>query len=318
MNPNSSQYGKSQAFCSPSKIEDLRRYFVLYPKYPLATDLFIDILIYQTLILSEEPFSSLFHASDIKNKQWKRAFEDLANRGVFKLDPGYRASKDELKRFMGRLLSGGFPDERDDVMDLAFVTLAALRENTPTSYREEDIHWWWNHASTVVRAIQDAKKPVQFIEPASADIKRRVANWFVKFSMPSLSAHRVQNFTAPWTRRLMKANYIAPDELVSLLSDTRALDQLREQIETLAATNPSELEVGAHIASARRALEKNIRIGDFIFEAIDLCLVPVPPPFSVVLGAASKVGRKLSIWSINQPYRWLLHTEKFDSHVTTL
>ena len=82
----------NKVFYSPSKIDDLRRYFSLYPEHLLPMDLFVDLLIYQTVVVVEKGYGGLFYRGDIDRMRWKDQLEDLVNSDSLEFDGGFEPS----------------------------------------------------------------------------------------------------------------------------------------------------------------------------------------------------------------------------------
>jgi hypothetical protein len=62
-------------------------------------------------------------------------------------------------------------------------------------------------------------------------------------------------------------------------------------------------------------MQKRLKIASFLFEGMDLLLMPIPEPFSRIASLALKAGQHLTSRSLEKGGRWLLHMEEIDTRI---
>jgi hypothetical protein len=299
-------------FCSPSKVKDFVRYFRFYPRYPLKIDLLIDLLIYPRLVLSQVACGVIFSPSDIERSPWKRAFEDLLNLEAIEV-----ASDSPTVDTLVEMTKLSKETMAEEELDLTLLALYSLTHEMPLLVREQDGELLEQAAEGVKRIISGEGKFGGDVVLETQGVTARVATWVLEVKTPRMFVRIPQGVDEyEWPTRLVDPKervWIAPDEVSGVLRDETALAQLRARVASLAALDPSEAQTRDYLSGERRSLEGRLRVAEFVFEAIDLLLVPVPPPYSTIASLLVKGAKRVTWWSLSHQYRWLLMTEKIDA-----
>jgi hypothetical protein len=269
----------------------------------------VDLLLYPKLVFSEMGYGVIFSRTDIAKRRWKHAFEDLVNLGVIDVVVDY-PSRDEDLRLMR--LANDLPD--DATMDLAYLAMHSQKREVPFLFRETDVSLL-DAAARVVKEIADRPRPIDRAEGLERTPKSKVATWLLEMKIPRLFARSEQQQRGDlwYGDSPEECIFIDPEELVVLLKHRAPLTQLRDHVRRLAALDPSGAQARDYFASKRRSLQERLKVAEFVFEGVDLALLPIPPPFSMIASLLAKGAKQLTWWSLSHPYRWLLLTEKIDA-----
>lgn len=298
--------------CSPSKVKDFDLYLLSYPEAPLKIDLLVDLLLYPKLLISNFAYGVIFSQGSIEQRQWKRAFEDLINLGALDMVTDY-PSRDENIRLLNLADKGDLPD-RDSIMDLGILTMHSQKRQVPLVFRPHEVELF-SPATRFVDAIADQLESLDLEQPEQDDPKTNVAVWMLEMKIPRLfmqTNDRKHAILLPG-EQLEDFVFISPSDLVALLKDRKAIDQLRNHIISLASLDPTKAKVQDYLEQQRRFREQRLKVADITFEFLDLALLPIPPPFSTLAALLAKAAKKLTFWTLSGPYRWLLFTEEINA-----
>lgn len=302
--------------CSPSKVRDFDHYFLSYPEAPLKTDLLLDLLLYPKVIISNVAYGYIFSQHTIERRQWKRAFEDLINTGAIEVVSDFPSKDEELRLLSGIERGSGNPPIRESAIDLAILTIHSQKRQVPLIFRKKEVESF-DSAKRVVDVISDLPQSFSSEEFPESDPRAKAAVWMLKIKIPRLFVERRDREKAILLpgERIEDFIFIAPNDLVSLLKDRKAIGQLRNHILNLASLEPTREKAHDYIEQHHRFLKKKLKVADIIFNIIDLALLPVPPPFSTIGSLIGKGTKKLTTYLLSQPYRWLFFTEDINAKI---
>lgn len=297
--------------CSRSKVRDFYKYLSYYPHSPLSVDLLVDLFLYPQLIINTTACGNIFYPTDIERGQWRNAFEDLINIGAIEVVRQYLSLEDERRI----AVSGGYGAFEED---LAILAIFSQQRNAPFVFRQQEVVLF-HEAERFIDAITNRPERINRSETINRELKSKVATWMLEMKLPSVftrSTNRKHAILFPG-EKLEDFVFISPDELSVLLKDRTAFSQLRDYIHKLAALDPTKAQVQNYLELERRSLEKRLKIADITFGVVDLLLLPVPAPFSTLASLTVKGIKKFICWSLQNPYRWMLFTEKINVKIET-
>jgi hypothetical protein len=305
---------------SPKKTEDLARYLRTYPRFPLPTDLLLDLVLHPTLLLSRQGYGVIFDESDFEHSPWKRSFEDLINLGALKATRGRYPSRQEMLNLMRRTDL----HRSEEGADLAFFFLDSRDRGAPLLCRNHELDVFDSNSALWIEAMTGRKDAAPRADPQ----RDKVAFWMLQAQIPSAFVANAPSVAAQAVDGAsLDQVWMSPADLVTALKgrDPKGLAQLQTEISDLAATAARQVDVFKSLAAARHERELRRQKGETFFKRgqrtveVGGMLLDwlVCPGMSIGASALNYVADRIAGRRVEKQmtgsYHWLLMTEAIEA-----
>jgi hypothetical protein len=305
---------------SPKKTEDLARYLRTYPRFPLPTDLLLDLVLHPTLLLSRQGYGVIFDESDFEHSPWKRSFEDLVNLGALKATRGRYPSRQEMLNLMRRTDL----HRSEEGADLAFFFLDSRDRGAPLLCRNHELDVFDSNSALWIEAMTGRKDAAPRADPQ----RDKVAFWMLQAQIPSAFVANAPSVAAQAVDGAsLDQVWMSPADLVTVLKgrDPKGLAQLQTEISDLAATAARQVDVFKSLAAARHERELRRQKGETFFKRgqrtveVGGMLLDwlVCPGMSIGASALNYVADRIAGRRVEKQmtgsYHWLLMTEAIEA-----